>query len=82
MIPAACRRSPTTLPPDPIADFGGYATSPWSQTQINAFQSVLQLYENVANVDFVQVSDPSQADDIERLTDSNHPYLGRQPRPP
>jgi serralysin len=60
-------------PDEPI--FNSYPTSPWSQTQINAFQSILQLYENVANVDFVQVFDKSQADDIEHLTDSNHPYL-------
>ena len=59
--------------PDPA--FPGFATSPWSQTQITAFESVLQLYRNVANVDFVRVFDPAQADDIERLTDSSHPYL-------
>jgi Ca2+-binding RTX toxin-like protein len=52
-----------------------YHTSAWSQTQITAFELALQLYENVANVDFIRVFDESQADITERLTDSNHPYL-------
>jgi len=61
-------------PDEPI--FNNFVTSPWSDSQKSAVQSVLQLYRNVANVDFKEVSDPSQADDIERLTTSKHPYLG------
>jgi len=56
-------------------NFPSFVTSPWSATQANAFGSMLQLYANVANVSFVRVFDESQADVVERLTTSLHPYL-------
>jgi Ca2+-binding RTX toxin-like protein len=55
--------------------FPSFVTSPWSPTQATAFASMLQLYANVANVQFDRVFDASQADVIERLTVSAHPYL-------
>src|SRR5262245_57229103 len=56
-------------------DTFGYSTFAWSQREINAFALSVQLYENVANVDFVRVFNESDADIVERLTVSSHPYL-------
>jgi len=59
--------------PDPTAP--KFVTKDWSDAQKDAFSSVLQLYSNIINVDFLQVSDPNQADDVERLTVGADPNL-------
>jgi Ca2+-binding RTX toxin-like protein len=48
----------------------------WSPSEINAFQTAFQLYENVANIDFVQVfsPDPTAADIEEWKVDKR--FLG------
>jgi len=52
--------------PDPTAP--KFVTKDWSDAQKDAVSSVLDLYSNIINVNFLEVSDPNQADDIERLT--------------
>jgi Ca2+-binding RTX toxin-like protein len=56
---------------DPFNSF----TFAWSQREIDAFDLSFQLYENVANINFVQVFNESDADILERLTTGNHLYL-------
>jgi Ca2+-binding RTX toxin-like protein len=56
-------------------DFFGWSTQPWTQRETDAIRTAFQLYENVANVDFVEVFNESDADITERLTSYSHPFL-------
>jgi hypothetical protein len=48
VTPAACRHRLPCVGQDPA--YPSFVTSPWSPTQVNAFESMLQLHANVANV--------------------------------
>src|SRR5262249_32102894 len=45
-------------------DLPGYAFS-WSQREIDAFRAAFQLYENVANIEFVETATYDDADVVE-----------------
>ncbi len=48
----------------PNEDLGGYA-APWDQREMDAFRAAFQLYENVANIDFVETASFGDADMVE-----------------
>jgi Ca2+-binding RTX toxin-like protein len=56
-------------------DSYNYSTQEWSPAEVSAFETALQLYENIANVSFVRVFTEGEADTMERLAISSHPYL-------
>ena len=56
-------------------DFFNWSTQAWSLRETTAIKTAFQLYENVANVDFVEVFNENDADITERLTSYSHPFL-------
>src|ERR1700675_1593374 len=48
----------------PNEDLGGFAAS-WDQREMDAFRAAFQLYENVANIDFVETASFRDADTVE-----------------
>jgi Ca2+-binding RTX toxin-like protein len=54
------------MPGEDDANFSGFA-QPWDARQMDAFRAAFQLYENVANIDFVEDGSFATADMIEWL---------------